>query len=157
VFSPLVVAGAEFLHRLRPLARRCVTRGCYHHYRGFLRSRLAALEGESEKKAKTLLYAYRVVLTGVHLLDTGEVRADLRELNDRFRLPFFGELIERKRTREFGTLPALDWAWHRDELRRWEGRLDRAYADSRLPDELPVTELNDFLVRLRLEHWENHP
>src|SRR5262249_17219578 len=32
VFSPLVVLGQEFLDRLRPLARRCVTRPCYHHY-----------------------------------------------------------------------------------------------------------------------------
>src|SRR5271166_2648291 len=38
VFSPLVVLGQDFLERLRPLAHRCVTRGCYHHYRGFLQS-----------------------------------------------------------------------------------------------------------------------
>src|SRR5262249_6034362 len=36
VFSPLVVLGQEFLDRLRPLAQGCITRGCYHHYRGFL-------------------------------------------------------------------------------------------------------------------------
>ena len=35
VFSPIVVLGQEFLDQLRPLARRCITRHHYHHYRGF--------------------------------------------------------------------------------------------------------------------------
>src|SRR5262249_1973392 len=72
-FPTLVVVGQEFLDRLRPLARRCVTRHCYHHYRGFLQNQRKLLEREPVKKAKSLLYAYRVVLTGIHLLWTGEV------------------------------------------------------------------------------------
>ncbi len=37
IFSPLVVMGGEFLARLRPVAKQCITRHVYHHYRGFLR------------------------------------------------------------------------------------------------------------------------
>ena len=153
VFSPLVVQGEDYLAELRPLARRCVTRGCHHHYRGFLHSRLQLLEREPVKKAKSLLYAYRVALTGVHLLETGEVQADLRELNQRFRLPFIDDLIARKQGRETGTLAGLDWEWHWAELARWEQRLGQAHAQSRLPEKPPREELNRFLVQLRLDRW----
>jgi predicted nucleotidyltransferase len=153
VFSPLVVYGDGFLSELRPQARRCVTRGCHHHYRGFLRSRLELLDREPVKKAKSLLYAYRVVLTGIHLLETGEVQADLRELNRRFGLPFIADLIARKQGRETGVLEDLDWNWHRAELARWEERLDRAAELSQLPDEPPRDEVSQFLVRFRLDRW----
>ncbi len=71
VFSPLVVLGGEFLERLRAIARGCITRRVYHHYRGFLNTELRLLEKQVEWRAKALLYAYRVLLTGIHMLRTG--------------------------------------------------------------------------------------
>lgn len=150
VFSPLVVLGHDFLDRLRPLARRCVTRGCHRHYRGFLHQQLKLLEREPAKKAKTLLYAYRVVLSGIHLLETGEVVTSLPELNERFRLPFIDDLIRRKQEKERGVLSDLDWAEHRAELARWEARLEDAYCRSPLPEEPPREDVNRFLLALRL-------
>jgi uncharacterized protein len=151
IFSPLVVLGGDFLAELRPLAARCVTRGCHHHYRGFLRGRRLLLEKEPVKKAKSLLYAYRVALTGIHLLRSGAVQADLRVLNEEFRLPFIGDLIARKASAEFGALTGLDWEFHRAELGRWEARLDEAHAASTLPEEGPVEEVNQFLLGMRLQ------
>ncbi len=150
IFSPLVVTGLEFLDRLRPLARRCVTRLCYYHYRGFLATQRKLLGKEAVKKAKTLLYAYRVVLTGIHLLLTGEVEANIGELSRHFRLTYLDELVRRKQERERGELTGLDWEWHDEELRRWEGRLEEAFVASRLPESPPWDELNRFLVELRL-------
>lgn len=49
------------------------------------------------KRAKSLLYAYRVLLSGIHLLRTGEVEANLYRLNDRFGLPQIVDLIAVKR------------------------------------------------------------
>src|SRR5262245_11362732 len=72
IFSPLVVTGQEFLEKLRPVARRCITRFHYHHYRGFFDTQRKLLEKEEPKRAKSLLYAYRVLLTGIHLLRSGE-------------------------------------------------------------------------------------
>ena len=49
IFSPIVVLGHDFLEELRPLAKRCITRHHYHHYRGFLatqRKFLAKQEAE---------------------------------------------------------------------------------------------------------------
>ena len=150
IFSPLVVLGQDFLDQLRPLARRCVTRGCYRHYRGFLQTQLQLLAKQEVKKAKTLLYAYRVVLTGIHLLRTGEVQANLIELNREFKLPFVDDLIAKKQARELGGLSGLDYEWHRAELARWEARLDEAHERSTLSEEPPLGEVHDFLVGLRL-------
>jgi predicted nucleotidyltransferase len=150
IFSPLVVAGKAFLDRLRPLAHRCVTRGCHRHYRGFLHRQIELLEKEEIKKAKTLLYAYRVVLTGIHLLETGAVEAHLPTLNRRFGLPFIDDLIARKQAKEWGGLAELDYPWHRAELARWEQRLDDAAARSTLPEEPARDEAHRFLVDLRL-------
>jgi predicted nucleotidyltransferase len=150
ILSPIVVAGNEFLERLRPIAKRCVTRRCYHHYRGFLATQRKLMAKEEQLKAKTLLYAYRVVLTGVHLLRTGEVEPHLLTLNETFRLAFIPELIERKKSAEFGPLTGEDVAAHLRELDRWEAELDRAHAESPLPEEAPLDELNEFLVAERL-------
>src|SRR5262249_47014792 len=82
IFSPLVILGQDFLDELRPLARRCITRHHYHHYRGFVATQRQLLAKEEPKRVKTLLYAYRVLLTGIHLLRTGEVEANLPRLAD---------------------------------------------------------------------------
>lgn len=150
ILSPLVVAGEEFLERLRPLARRCVARGCYHHYRGFLATQRKLMDKQPELKAKTLLYAYRVVLTGIHVLRTGEIQPHLPTLNESFRLSFVPELIVRKQSAEFGVLTGADVAAHRAELDRWEHELDTAYAASALPEETPFDDIDRFLKAERL-------
>jgi predicted nucleotidyltransferase len=149
IFSPLVAHGADVLARLRPVAAKCVTRWCYNHYRGFLHTQRKLFEKEEVKRAKTLLYAYRVALTGVHLLETGEVLTHLPALNDRFRLPFVPELIARKAGAEFGALPPVDVSFHLQQLDAWEKRLEAACAASPLPTEPPADELNRFLIEVR--------
>jgi len=150
IFSPLVAHGSEFLTRLRPLAQQCVTKWCYNHYRGFLHTQRKLFENSEVKRVKTLLYAYRVALTGVHLLETGEVQTHLPTLNERFGLSFIPDLIARKASAEFGTLTAVDVSFHTAELDAWEKRLLAAYEASALPLEPPADELDRFLVELRL-------
>ena len=150
IVSPLVAHGSEFLARLRPLASRCVTKHCYHHYRGFLATQRKLMDKEPEVRAKTLLYAYRVVMTGVHLLETGEVQPHLPTLNERFRVSYIPELIARKAATETGPLSGADMAFHREQLDAWEKRLEDAFHASKLPENAPVAELHEFLVELRL-------
>ena len=149
VFSPLVAFGADFLTRLRPLAQKCVTKWCYNHYRGFLQTQRKMFEKEEPKRAKTLLYAYRVALTGVHLLETGEVQTHLPTLNERFRVPYIPELIAQKASAEFGALTAVDVSFHTAQLAVWEMRLNAAFEASALPAEPPAEELNEFLIAVR--------
>jgi predicted nucleotidyltransferase len=149
IFSPLVVTGQEFLDRLRPIAQRSITRLHYHHYRGFIATQRKLLEKEEPKRAKSMLYAYRVLLTGIHLLQTGEVQANLPILNAVFRLPYIDDLIAAKTTERTG-LAELDWPFHDSELRRLEGQLDTAFAASKLGENRDFKGANDLLVDLRL-------
>ena len=103
---------------------------------------------------KPLLYVYRVLLTGIHLMRTGEVEANLLKLNEEFRLPYIADLVARKLAGpEKSKLEAADTAFHEKEYQRLRGELQAAHDASRLP-ELPSdatrAALNDLLIRIRL-------
>jgi predicted nucleotidyltransferase len=149
IFSPLVIAGQGFLDELRPLARCCITRHHYHHYRGFFATQRKLLDKQEPKIAKTLLYAYRVLLTGIHLLRTGEVEAHLPRLAEEYQRPFLIELIARKR-QEKGPALGLDWTFHDRQLRELENLLERAFEGSRLAEERDRRAVHEFLVDHRL-------
>lgn len=150
IFSPLVVFGQEFLDRLRPIAARCINRQAYHHYRGFLNTQLKLLEGEQPKKAKTLLYAYRVVLSGIHMLRTGAVEANIGPLSQSFGLRFIGDLIAQKQAGENADTRGLDWSFHRARLADLEAELDVAFEQSTFCNKVPRDEVNVFLIGQRL-------
>lgn len=150
IFSPLVVLGHEFLASLRPIAERCVTRHHYHHYRGFYATQRRLLDKETSVRVKPVLYAYRVLLTGIHLLRSGQVEANLLRLNESFRLPYLDDLIASK-TAEKIAPAGLDWEFHAKELDRLEGTLSDAYATSQLTEERDVTAVDELLLELRLQ------
>jgi predicted nucleotidyltransferase len=139
---------------LKAIARGCVTRHHSHHYRGFAQTQWRLFEKESPRRAKPLLYVYRVLLTGIHLMRTGEVEANLLRLDEQFRLPYVPDLVARKLAGpEQTALDDADVAFHRAEFDRLWAELEVAHASSTLPEE-PSGEtraaLNDLLIRLRL-------
>ena len=108
---------------------------------------------ESRRRVKPLLYVYRVLRTGSHLMRTGEVEANLMTLNEKLRLPYIADLVARKLAEpEKSTLKNADIAFHESEYQRLRGALQATHDASRLP-ELPSEEvrkaLNDLLVRVR--------
>ena len=149
VFSPLVVMGQSFLDELRPIAEACITRHHYHHYRGFYGTQRKLIEKQSAKTAKAVLYAYRVLLTGIHLLRSGEVEANVLRLNESFTLSCIDDLIAMK-TAEKVAPADLDWPAHAVRLDKLETTLDRAFAESTLPEDRDRNSVNDLLVKLRL-------
>jgi uncharacterized protein len=150
IFSPIVVLGQEFLDELRPLARRCITRHHYHHYRGFYATQQKLIAKEEPKRAKPVLYAYRVLMTGIHLLRTGEVEANLLWLNEQFGFGFLDELIARKLGAENTSVGDFDWPFHEARLAELEAQLDQAFQESKLPEDRDRRPINELLVRLRL-------
>ena len=150
IFSPIVVLGQEFLDELRPLAQRCITRHHYHHYRGFYATQQKLIAKEEPKRAKPILYAYRVLMTGIHLLRTGEVEANLLRLNEHFGFGFLDELIARKVGGENIAVGGVDWPFHEIRLSELESRLDQAFQESKLPEDRDRKPVNELLVRLRL-------
>jgi predicted nucleotidyltransferase len=152
LFSPLVVHSTPEHAELKQIAKGCITRHHSHHYLGFAETEWKLFNKENPKKIKPLLYVYRVLLTGIHLMRTGEVEANLQSLNQIFTLPYVPDLISQKVAgAEQGALNESGFAFHEKEYARLRGELERASQDSKLP-ELPAGKdrLNDLLIRARL-------
>src|SRR6266540_5519349 len=152
LYSPLVVHTMPEHAELEMIAKGCITRHHSHHYFGFAETQWKLFDKERPRRVKPLLYVYRVLLTGIHLMRTGEVEANLVTLNAEFKLPYISDLIERKLTGpEKSTLSDVDVEFHRREFERLRGMLEDAYQASSL-SETPAGKaaLNDLLIRLRL-------
>lgn len=147
--SPLLVATTPEHDELRELATRCVCRHHVHHYRGMTRNRRTAFENGYE--LKPLLYAFRAVLTGIHLLRTGECQPNLPAIASRYDAGFVDELIERKAQGEHTTMAPDEAKRWRPEVERLLAHLDGAFEASTLPETPQAAEeVDDFLVRVRL-------
>ncbi|MDA1166519.1 MAG: nucleotidyltransferase domain-containing protein [Planctomycetota bacterium] len=154
VFSPLIVHTTPEHDELKAIAANCITRHHAHHYLGFAATQWKLFQKEDPPRVKPLLYVYRVLLTGVHLMQTGVVEANLHTLNESARLSYIDELIEQKLAGpEKGDLPEADLEFHEKEYERLVGELETASEMSELP-EAPSGKaaLNDLLVRLRMDH-----
>lgn len=152
LLSPLVVHSTLAHEELKQIAAGCITRHHAHHYLGFAASQWRLFRKEDPPRVKPLLYVYRVLLTGMHLMRTGQVEANLRILNETARLPFIDELIERKLAGpEKSVLAEADLAFHEGQYQRLVSELEQAAITSRLPEKPTAKEaLHALLVRLRL-------
>src|ERR1019366_1919294 len=105
VFSPLIVHTTPEHAELIEIAKECITKHHAHHYLGFaetqwklfqLQCSYLRFEKENPPHVKPLLYMYRVLLTGIHLMQTGVIEANLIRLNETAKLHYLDELIRRK-------------------------------------------------------------
>jgi len=153
LYSPLVVHTTPEHDELKAIARGCVTRHHRHHYRGFAENQWSLFNKESPRRVKPLLYVYRVLLTGLHLMRTGEVEANLAVLNESEKLPYVADLIERKTTGpEKALLTAADFEFHQREYERLCAALRAAADASHLPEVARgAPALHDLLLQLRLK------
>lgn len=152
LLSPLVVFTTPAHEELKALAPACITRHHAHHYLGFSETQWKLFLKEDPPRVKPLLYVYRVLLTGIHLMRTGRIEANLNILNDDAKLSFLPDLMDRKiGGPEKGTLGSADLEFHRKEFERLKAELEQASAGSRLPEAPTVYDaLHDLLVRIRL-------
>ena len=152
------VSGAIFMtHSKGPvdaLARDAIG----DHWNCALKNRKVRTPVPLEEAAQRFDSVYRVLLTGIHLMRTGEVEANVVRLNEEFRLPYIVDLVARKLAGpEKSTLDDADVAFHEREYERLRGSLQSAHEASRLPA-LPSDEtraaLNALLVRVRLQQHD---
>jgi predicted nucleotidyltransferase len=151
LYSPLVVQTTPEHELLKQIGRACVTRHHVHHYLGFAETQWKLFEKENPRRVKPLLYVYRVLLTGIHLMRTGEVEANLLKLNEKYPLAQVPDLAARKLAGpEQSILTGADFEFHRGEYHRLLSELNAAYDKSTLP-ETPSAKpaLNELLIRLR--------
>jgi predicted nucleotidyltransferase len=154
IFSPLVVHDSGCLQELRELATCAMTRHLVHHYKGFFRSQEKQIAKARQTTVKSILYLFRVAMTGLCLLRSHEVETDILRLNEAmFNLPLIEELVERKLGgKEKSCLGTGESDSLIDQARQLADQLDDAAAASGLP-EAPANKaaINDFLVRMRLD------
>jgi uncharacterized protein len=154
IYSPLVACSTPEFEELRSIARGAITRHHRHHYRGFAENQWELVIKNAKPTFKGLLYTYRVLLAGTHLMQTGEVEANLARLNESFRLPYIDDLIARKRRgAEKQALPTGELGFHEREFVRLREGLEAASAASNLP-EAPSCRaaLEDLLLRVRAKY-----
>lgn len=152
LLSPLVVHTTPEHQELKALAPGCVTKHHAYHYLGFAETQWKLFQKADPPHVKPLLYVYRVLLTGIHLMRTGEVEANLVNLNESARLSYIADLIARKTGGpEKGRLDQADLEFHQREYDRLRGELLTAYEQSQLPEGPSAgPALHDLLVRVRL-------
>jgi len=150
--SPYQVVQTAELAELRGLARRSLSRRVFHHYAGYLRGMRREHQRPEVPRANSLLYTYRVALTGVHLLLTGEVVAHLPTLAPKCGFGEVLELVQRKvQTAEGVALSVAEAEHFRTPWPKLEAQLAEAREESRLPDEPPnAAEVEQWLVDRRL-------
>ena len=159
LYSPLIVHTSPAHDELKDVARGCITRRCVRHYLGFAVNQWGLFEKEEPRRVKPLLYVVRVLLSGIHMMRTGTVNANLQECNDALgvhRLDWVDELIARKMAGpERETIGAEDFAFHHREYLRLREWLAREAEQSTLPDRATTEPaLRDLLRRIRFGESE---
>jgi predicted nucleotidyltransferase len=138
ILSPHIVFTTPEHDELRDIAPHCVARHMAHHYQS-----QARLQWEiADRSPRGLLYSFRLLLTGIHLMRTGELIPDLPGLRDALKA---------------GWLDDIDPSAPRDDHRsRYESLVEEMSLTTRTSP-LPATpphdareRLNDLLVRVRL-------
>lgn len=151
LLSPLIVRTSPVHKELVSLGPACITRHHAHHYIGFAKNQWNLFEKDNPPRVKPLLYVLRVLMTGIHLMQSGQIEANLLHLNSEFSLSYVPDLITRKlEGSEKERLTDADMAFFQKEFERLIKLLEEAYLDSKLPEN-PSAEpaLNDLLVRIR--------
>lgn len=154
--SPLVVHTTPAHAALCDLVPELLTSHHAHHYRGFAHTQWKLFAKESPPRVKPLLYVYRVLLTGIHLMRAGVLEANLAKLiaadpaGDRFHL---APLIDAKRGgAEQSRLEADAVERHRANVELLHEELAAAQDATALPETPRCTEqVEEWVVRWRLD------
>lgn len=151
ITSPLQVVETSALEALRQLLPSLLSRRAHAHYAGFFRQTCRFFD--REPRAKTLLYSVRVVLTGIHLLRSGEVQANLPALAQEYGVDGVDAVVAYKRDHgETATIAPELAAPLRRQWPALEDQLVESRDSSALPDEPPGRDgAEDWLVQLRRE------
>ncbi len=152
LLSPIVVHTTPEHEEVKALIPAILTRHHAHHYLGFADSQWRLFQKQEQPRIKPLLYTFRVLLTGVHLMRTGTIEANLGILHEMYPLPFVPDLMARKlEGAEQQTLASGEVALYEREFQSLRARLVTEASLTALP-EVPTAQaaLNDILIRVRL-------
>ena len=155
ILSPMQIFGGEDLRKLVQVAHTAICRRFFDHYRNFSKGVLKEFEGQPARTVRQALNAYRVGLTGVHLMRAGEVDLDLLALAKKYKLFKLDELV---RIYQEGRARTLDdtspWI---NRMAKLHGLLDAAYEGSSLPvDPENPADVEEYLLDMRRRFFDAH-
>lgn len=153
LYSPLILRSTPEYEELKEIANNCITRYHAYHYLGFAKSQWKLFTKAEVKKVKPLLYVYRVLLTGIYLMNEGRIEANLNLLNEEFKLSYLDDLIAKKSAeKEKTTIEDTEITFYQQEYERLTFELETDFENSKLPEEATAKPaLNDLLIRLRMK------
>jgi predicted nucleotidyltransferase len=152
LLSPLIVLTTPEHDEVKQLVPKLLTRFHAHHYIGFANNQWDMFRKEPTPRIKPLLYTFRVLLTGIHLMHSHQLEANLGVLNETYKLPYIPDLMARKiNGAEKETLDTEEADAYEQEFIVLRERLAHAASVTKLPEASTARgELNDLLVRIRL-------
>ncbi|MEV7423289.1 MULTISPECIES: nucleotidyltransferase domain-containing protein [unclassified Streptomyces] len=151
LLSPLTVCTTDAHQELVALAPAMLTGHHAHHYLGFAATQWRLFDGTRE--LKPLLYTFRALLTGIHLMRGGGIQAHLPTLLREVAAPdYLPELIAAKAEAEHASSAGIE----RHRLEADVAALRTELAEARSATALPAAPtgfdaLHDFVVRVRTE------
>ncbi|UYQ61354.1 nucleotidyltransferase domain-containing protein [Streptomyces peucetius] len=152
LLSPLVVAATDVHAELVAHVPGVLTSHHAHHYRGFARTQWRLFEKTAE--LKSLLYTFRALLTGIHLMRSGEVQAHLPTLLGQVEAPgYLPDLIAAKADAEHGPAVLDDGERVRTDVEALHTVLEEAREATELPEEPSAfDDLDRLVTRTRLHN-----
>lgn len=150
IFSPYPILVSKDFRALQKLAKGAICKRLHAHYSGFAVNIYKKAKAAGWADVKEDLYLLRVLMTGIRLLEKGEVVVNIQELNRSFAIPEVDDLVRIKAEAE-AARNAFNLEHAASELFR---KLDEAYRSSKLPEEVENLEkFNDFLLRVRKKNF----
>ena len=143
---------------LRQIINNTITKdGVFHSYMGLAESNYTKfILGGTGITYKKYLYIIRAICAGTHILQTGVVQPNMKELNKYFKLPEVKTLLKHKREGgEEEAVGDLVLSGRLDELiPSLIERMEKAYIKSKLPTEREEKEIkgvNNWLMKQRIK------
>lgn len=156
ILSPFQVYPSQLADEVARLAKASLSKRFFGHYRGYFKGMCREAESQEAPTAKKMLYSYRVALTGIHLLTTGTLEANIESTATAHGFASVLELVAFKRQNaEKAPLPPALYVKHRSRWGELEEKLLEAQVKSVLPD-APVNtgEISDWLKAARLRELQ---
>jgi predicted nucleotidyltransferase len=155
IFSPIILRQTEdFVEFKETVQKYYITKKLFKHYSSFAYNKLEEFKESEEKRVKTLLYGLRVIHTGIHLFNTGEIVTNLPQLNQElFNLSYIDDLIEQKQL-ENSVLENNDQIeFYTNQLHELLRELEGAYNNSSLPENVRNKyKLSKYVANLYSKH-----
>lgn len=97
--SPLNIMAGHGFKEIQHIARDCVSKACYSHWKGFAKHTSYHAVQEDYKKAKRNLYLLRIYYQGLHVLENLKLKSDFDSFRniDMFNDELVEELFDCKR------------------------------------------------------------